>query len=65
MASYKKKLEQAQVAERCLWQLLAVMHRDGGHHTVEVGVEQSTQEAIQRFYQMSQALAEGRDATEM
>ncbi len=31
--------------ERYLRDLLAVIHRDGGHHTTEVGLEQSTEDA--------------------
>jgi hypothetical protein len=31
--------------EQLLLNLLAVIHRDGGHHTSEVGVEQSVEDA--------------------
>ena len=32
--------------------LLAVIHRDGGHHTSDVGVEQSVLDAIQIIHEM-------------
>lgn len=31
-------------------ELLAVIHRDGGHHTDAVGIEASIQDAIKKFY---------------
>jgi len=35
---------------RILRELLAVIHRDGGHHTDEVGVAQSVADAISLIY---------------
>jgi hypothetical protein len=32
--------------------LLAVIHRDGGHHTEEVGIEQSREDAMAVYYQL-------------
>ena len=33
--------------------LLAIMHRDGGHHTCEVGIEKSVRDAEEVFWQLS------------
>lgn len=34
--------------EKMLRELLAVIHRDGGHHTNNVGLKQSWKDAMQR-----------------
>ena len=39
-------------AEDLLRNLLAVVHRDGGHHTEAVGLDQSVEDAIQVYYRL-------------
>ena len=46
-----EKLEIEEISERMLKNLLAVLHRDGGHHTAEVGLTQSVEDAIERWAQ--------------
>ncbi len=36
--------------ENCLMNLLAVMHRDGGHYTIKHGFEKSTKDAIEIWH---------------
>jgi hypothetical protein len=41
-----------------LEELLAVIHRDGGHHTAEVGIEQSCKDAERIIHEMRGLLGE-------
>lgn len=50
--------EAADGIERLL-DLLAIIHRDGGHHTAEVGLEQSVKDAHERWGQLIQAAESG------
>jgi hypothetical protein len=43
----RARVEQAQYF---LLNLLAVIHRDGGHHTIDVGLEQSYLDATTKWY---------------
>jgi len=38
--------------------LLAVMHRDGGHHLFAVGIDQAVLDAIEAFYELIRQLTE-------
>lgn len=44
--------------EQMLRDLLAVIHRDGGHYTEEHGLQKSFDDAIQRYYDLLQAKEE-------
>lgn len=41
--------ERAEKAERALGSLLAIIHRDGGHHQARVGAEQAVKDAHERW----------------
>ena len=45
---------------KLLCDLLAIMHRDGGHHTCEVGIEKSVRDAEEVFWQLSRERDEAR-----
>lgn len=44
--------QRARQRTMALQDLLAIIHRDGGQHTQEVGLEQSVTDAKERFYQL-------------
>jgi hypothetical protein len=37
-------------SEKWLGEILAVLHKDGGHYLGEHGAEQATQEALKKYY---------------
>ncbi|CAB4173791.1 hypothetical protein UFOVP1138_21 [uncultured Caudovirales phage] len=39
-------------AQEMLLSLLAIIHRDGGHHTGDVGIEQSVNDAYDEIYRL-------------
>lgn len=39
-------------SERLLGELLAIIHRDGGHHQSDVGTEQAIKDAIEVYYKL-------------
>ena len=38
--------------EGLLGELLAIIHRDGGHHQSDVGIEQAIKDAIESYYKL-------------
>lgn len=50
--------KEAEVATRQLQNLLAVIHRDGGHYTEACGLEKSTSDAVEVVCSLRTALAE-------
>lgn len=50
IAAVKEEITTASYYRDLLLNLLAVVHRDGGHHTEAVGVEQSVKDAVEIFY---------------
>lgn len=49
----------AEPRNQSLLDLLAIIHRDGGHHTAEVGLDQSVKDAHERWGQLIQAAESG------
>ena len=45
--------------------LLAIIHRDGGHHTAEVGLEQSVKDAVDRVTAARQIIYEAKSRLNM
>jgi len=45
--------------------LLAIIHRDGGHHEVEVGTHQAVEDAIKAYYALRAELDEAREVIEI
>lgn len=48
--TYEEQGEALKQANLRLMNLLALIHRDGGHHTMEVGIEQALVDAEQVLY---------------
>lgn len=47
------------LTQRSLFDLLAIIHGDGGHHTHEVGVEHAVEDAKKIIYRMKDDCIEG------
>lgn len=56
------EVERLREDSKLLGNLLAVMHRDGGHHAFAVGNDQAMQDAMQVYYQHVQRIAELEEA---
>jgi len=59
------ELAQLKTKEDLLGNLLAILHRDGGHHEGEVGTEQAVKDAMKIYYQLRAELDEARKVIEM
>jgi transcription elongation factor GreA-like protein len=52
------ELAELEADKDALSNLLAVLHRDGGHHEGDVGTKQATEDAIKIYYQLRAELDE-------
>ena len=59
------ELAQLKAKEDLLGNLLAILHRDGGHHEGEVGTEQAVKDAMKIYYQLRAELDEKNSALEL
>jgi hypothetical protein len=59
-----EKIYQLQVKEIMLTDLLAVLHRDGGHHEGNVGTERAVEDAMKVYYSLRTAIDDAADAME-
>jgi hypothetical protein len=60
LRNFQEQLTELKAKEDMLGNLLAVLHRDGGHHEGEVGTKQAVEDAINIHYSLRAELDEMR-----